>query len=197
LAQAQPAARLSNSAVTADGITTSTPSDYSCFVTFQGGSTTVSFSLTYTATAPGTVAPHAPFTAVIAAPVITPNPAINVFVQTVRVVYLLPPGAVLLDAQLSGGSGLGAGGAHITRVRNAVILGAPGPFQAGVPFQLPAVTLHLLAGGSGSEAISQGGLTLADPAFSWTRSDPSGGTLRPFACFAPAPVPLTSTTITS
>jgi dehydratase len=188
----------SPAAVTAaDDITTSTPADYSCFVTYQGGSTTVSYSLTFTATAPDTVAPYTPFTAEIAAPVITPNPNINVFVQQVRVVYLLPSAARLLSAQLSGGSGLGAGGAKLSLAAGAVILTAPGPFQGNVPFQLPAVDLKLLAGGSGSASISQGGLTLADPAFSWTRSDPNGGTLRPFGCFSPAPVTLSTTTIAS
>lgn len=202
LAQATSPASPSRAAVTTaaaiiptDDTTTSTPLDYACFVTYQGGSTTVSYSLTFTATAPASVAPHTPFTAVITSPVITPNPSINLSVQGVRMVFLLPPNAALIGAQLSGGSGLGSGGARITRVPGAIILTAPGPFQANVPFQLPALTLDLLAGASGSGSVSQGGKTLTDPAFSWIRSDPSGGTLRPFACFAPAPVPLTSTTI--
>ncbi len=169
---------------------------YSCFVTFQGGSTTVAFSLDFGGSAPAQVAPLRPFHVVIDSPSITPSPLHNIWVQTVRVVFPLPPNAQLLGHWLSGGAGLAGSRTTLRAADGGLVLESSGPFPASVPFQLPSVNLLLRAGRSGPVTVSQGGRILSEPSFSWVHADPNGGTLRPFDCFVPAPVPLTSTAVT-
>jgi dehydratase len=176
-------------------VTTTGTSAYTCFVTYPGGSTNVSYSLTFTASAPATVAPHGVFAATVDFPVITPNPAINEQVQSVRAVFELPAGAYLLSTRLSGGSGIVGPAPRVHVEDGAVVVEAAGPFPAATPFQLPSLTLYLAAGDSGTLVLAQDGATLSDPAFSWVRTDLTG-TPRPFACFLPAGTPLTSTTVT-
>jgi dehydratase len=181
----------------AGGTTTtkSTAVDYLCFVTFTGGSTTVQFSLTYSATAPDSVGPFSLYAASISFPAITPNPSINVAVQDLRAVFTPPAGTRLLTATATGGSGVGPAGARVTVRDNAAVVTAQGPFPAGTAFTLPTLRLNLLAGANGSGAVNAAGVTLADPQFSWVRTDPADGTTqRPFACFT-TPVPLTTTVI--
>jgi hypothetical protein len=120
-AQSTPRVRVDSAAATrGDDVTTTGTSAYTCFVTFPGGTTNVNYSLTYTATAPATVAPHGLFT--VTFPVITPDPTINEQVQSVRAAFELPGNAVLYTAALSGRSG-------ITGPTSAVLVEAQGPLK--------------------------------------------------------------------
>jgi dehydratase len=168
---------------------TSGTSDYLCFVTYPGGSTTEAYRLTYEGSGPASVMPFHPFTVSVGFPVITPRTDLNKRVQDVRVVFRLPHGAALVSAHLAGPS------ARLEYGNGVVIVTAAGPFKAGSPFQLPRLTVHLMAGASGTYVLAQGGATLNDPSFSWVRTD-LAGTDRPFACFAPTGTPLTHTVVT-
>ena len=172
-------------------VSTSSTSAYTCFVTYPGGSTNVSYSLSYTSEGPGTVAPYHPYVVQVDFPVITPNPTINEQVADVTFNIALPPGAVFLDYNLTGGSGV----TPTVQVANGVVsVEADGPFPAATPFQFPSISLLLFSGAAGTETVNQFGTTLSAPAFSWVRTDLTG-TARPFACFLPAAVPLTATTV--
>ncbi len=175
--------------------TVTTPVTYSCFVTYQGGSTIVSYPLTFSGTAPDTVAVKDGYTASVSLPPITPNPSINTSVRDVRLVLTAPAGAKLLSAHLTGGAGLGPAGAQLALEGGSAVLTAAGPFIAGTPFTLPTVVFRLKAKAAGSGSITAGGVTLSDPGFSWVRTDPADGvTQRPFACFTD-PVAVTATTL--
>jgi hypothetical protein len=186
-------ARAPRTATVSTSTTTTVP--YACFVTYQGGSTIVSYPLTFTGTGPDTVTLKSTYISGVSLPPITPNPSINTSVRDVRLVLTAPPGAKLIGGHLTGGSGLGPEGAELDLEDGAAVLTAAGPFVAGTPFTLPTVVLTLKARTAGSGAVSAAGVTLSDPAFSWVRTDPADGvTQRPFACFTP-PVPLTTTTL--
>lgn len=174
--------------------TTSTvgTSAYTCFVTYPGGSTDVSYSLAFTGRAPARVGANRPYIASVAFPVITPNPNINQRVADVTFRFRVPAGAALLTWSLTGGSGVDD--PRVSVLGDTITVEADGPFQAAAPFQFPALNLLLLAGSAGSESLVQEGANLSEPSFSWERTDPAG-TQRPFACFLPAGTSLTSTTV--
>jgi dehydratase len=190
-AQAQAKPTASWATAKAATVSTSATSAYTCFVTYPGGSTNVSYSLTFTGSAPATVGTYHPYTAQVDFPVITPNPNINQQVQDVAFKLQLPADAILLTYRLSGGGVTPT----VTVEGTTVVLKAHGPFPGAQPFQFPSISFLLLAGPSGTEALSQAGTDLSDPSFSWVRTDLQG-TLRPFACFLPAATPLTATTVT-
>jgi len=169
--------------------------DYTCFVTFPGGSTFVPFSLTYGVTAPKLIGPPRKFDVVIDPPTITPNPAFQLAVKNVAVVYRLPENARLTHVGLSGGSNLGLTPPTVERSGDVLVLRAAGPFTAGVPFDLPTLVAGLKAHPhAGIVETTTGGTSHADPSFSWTRID-TAGTERPFMCQPPAAVAFSSTTV--
>jgi dehydratase len=181
------------------GASSQVPVAYSCFVTFPGGSTYVSYGLTFDVSAPATVRRGQPFRAVLDAPPITPNPTLQSDVRDVEVDYRLPANAVPVAWWLSGGD-LGSSRATVVREGDVLLLRAAGPFPAGQVFDLPALNVVLLAVGAGAAQTATGGTSYDDPSFSWTRNslspgDPPG-TLRPFQCQPPEPVVFTTTNVT-
>jgi dehydratase len=167
-------------------------SAYTCFVTYPGGSTNVSYSLSFTGQAPDQVGPYQPYIATVTFPTITPNPNINQRVADVTFRFRIPAGATLLTWGTTGGSGVDD--PEVRVADGTVTVEADGPFPAATPFQFPTLRLLLLAGPAGTESLLQQGANLSDPAFSWERTDPAG-TQRPFACFLPAGTTLTSTVV--
>lgn len=181
----------------AAGTTSSVPVNYSCFVTFPGGETTVPFSLTFAATAPQQVKPYKKFKVVLDSQPWTPDPQFNREVRNVKVKYKLPGNAELEQYKLSGGSNLGPTPptVQIDQQARTLSLTAPGPLPAQVEFDLPTVTLKLKSGAGGVAQTATGGTSLTDPSWSWTRIDPAGDP-RPFDCNPASPVVFTQTTIT-
>lgn len=193
-----PAAASTNTADQNAEATASVPVNYSCFVTFPGGETTVPFSLTFTTTAPQTVKPYKNFKVVLDSQSWTPDPQFNQEVRNVKVKYKLPDNAKLSEYKLKGGTNLGPTPptVEIDQGAKTLSLTAPGPFPAQVPFDLPTVTLKLQSGAGGIAQTATGGTSLTDPSWSWTRTDLAGDQ-RPFNCNPASPVVFTQTTITN
>ncbi|GAA2879375.1 hypothetical protein [Actinoplanes cyaneus] len=172
--------------------------NYGCYVTFPGGETTVPYALTFTTSAPATVAKGQFFKVTLDTPAITPNPAIQSQVQDVAVRFKLPTGAVPVAWWLTGGT---VSGASVERQGDVLVLKAAGPFPAATVFDLPELDVLLLSKvKTGVLTTATGGTGTDNPSFSWTRTSASAGdpagTLRPFRCEPAATVTLTSTTAT-
>ncbi|MEV4659271.1 hypothetical protein [Micromonospora sp. NPDC049301] len=177
-------------------VTTATPVNYSCYVTFPGGSTTVPFGLTFTSTAPERVAAYRPFSVTLDPQQWTPDPTFNLEVRNVTVRYRLPANAWYVWHQLSGGLNLGSTPPQVKvdYAARTLTLTVAGPLPASVPFDLPTVTVYLLSGPSGVAQTATGGTSLTDPSWSWVRTDLEG-VQRPFDCNPATPVVFSSTTI--
>ncbi|MFI7211328.1 hypothetical protein [Micromonospora maritima] len=176
-------------------VTSTVPVGYSCYVTFPGGSTTVPFSLTFTASAPQKVAPYRPFAVTLDPQEWTPDPKFNQQVRTVKVRYKLPDNAWYVWHTLSGGKNLTTPPqAQYDWSTRVLTITETGPLPASVPFDLPTVTVYLLSGPSGTAQTTTGGTSLTDPSWTWVRTDLEG-VERPFDCNPAAPVVFTSTTI--
>ena len=173
--------------------------NYGCFVNFPGGSATMPYSLTFGVYAPTTVAAQQVFGVAFDPPVITPNPGFQSDVRNIEVQYKLPANAKLLGWALFGGSGLGSTVPTVVRNGNVIVLKAAGPFQAGVPFDLPTLGLGLQAKTGGVITTGTGGSSVDNPSFRWTRNSVTPGdppnTLRPFQCEPAAPVTFSTTTV--
>ena len=173
--------------------------NYGCYVTFPGGSTTMPYSLTFGVYSPAAVAPYQVFGVAFDPPAITPNPQFQSDVRDVTVQYKLPANARLLGYALFGGSGLGSTVPTVERIGNVLVLKAAGPFQAGVPFDLPTLGVGLRAKNGDVIKTGTGGSSVDNPSFSWTRNSVTPGdppnTLRPFQCEPPTPVTFSSTTV--
>lgn len=178
---------------------TATTVDYDCLVTFPGGSATMPYSLTFTVTAPTSVAPYGVFGIAFDPPAITPNPAFQSDVRDIELQFRLPANATLLGHVLYGGSNLGGSTPSVERRGNVLVLKASGPFQANTPFELPTLAVGLLAGSGGVLLSATGGTGVDNPSFRWTRNSVSPGdppnTLRPLLCEPPAPVTFSTTAI--
>jgi dehydratase len=175
------------------------PVDYSCFVTFQGGSTFVPYNLAFDVAAPASSRRWLPFRAVLDTPAITPNPTLQSDVRDVEVVFALPENTRLLATWLTGGGDFGDAPPTVEVDGDVVRLRAAGPFPSATAFDLPALNLLLVGTEAGTATTATGGTSTDDPSFSWTRNslspgDPPG-TLRPFDCQPPAPVVFTRTAI--
>ncbi|MCG5468347.1 hypothetical protein LADH09A_002207 [Micromonospora sp. LAH09] len=183
-------------ATTTPLVTTATPVNYSCYVTYPGGSTNVPFALTFTSTAPERVGAYRPFSVTLDPQQWTPDPTFNQDVRNVTVKYRLPANAWYLWHQLSGGLNLGSTPPQVKvdSVARTLTLTVAGPLLASVPFDLPTVTVYLLSGPSGVAQTATGGTSLTDPSWSWVRTDLEG-VQRPFDCNPAAPVVFSSTTV--
>ncbi len=176
-------------------VTTTVPVNYNCYVTFPGGSATVPFSLTFTATAPEKVAPYRPFAVTLDPQEWIPDPTFNKQIQTLKVKYKLPENAWYVWHTLSGGKNLTTQPqAQYDWSSRVLTISEAGPLPASVPFDLPTVTVYLLAGPNGVAQTATGGTSLTDPSWSWVRTDLEDAQ-RPFDCNPATPVVFTSTTI--
>jgi dehydratase len=175
------------------------PVDYSCFVTFQGGSTVVPFSLTYGVQAPETARSGVPFRVVLDTPPWVPNPDLQSDVRDVEVVFRMPDNAEVVATWLSGGD-VWQHRPKVTQDGDVLRLKLAGPLPAGESFDLPAVNVLLNGTETGPAEVTTGGTSFDDPSYQWTRNslspgDPPG-TLRPFDCQPEEPALFTTTEIT-
>ncbi|WP_432021180.1 hypothetical protein [Streptomyces sp. 1222.5] len=116
-------------------------------------------------------------------------------INALRLTMPVPANATLLGVTLSGGSGLGSTPSVAVNGTN-IVLSVPGPIGGGQSFTLPAVTLQLQAGATGTTITTQlGGNSYSDPGLTFNASVPVWiFTLNvPTACY-PQPNPVLSST---
>jgi|GEM_PF-2158791 len=165
---------------------------YKCQVNTTQG---LPYARGFTGTAPDTVAVGHKFTAEIDPAPITPNPVHNTYAHDLTLTFQLPGNATLIGYKLTGGDTPTT--SYVTG--GTLVLQAPGPFPAGVAFDLPTVQLRLKATHSGVVTTTAGGTGYEDYGFGWdfipSASEGGGpGTLR---CYPDPVAALTSTTVES
>ncbi|MFC0434480.1 cyclase [Kutzneria buriramensis] len=175
--------------------------NYSCQGKAAGQTTNTSLSQNVDSTAPATVAPGGALTITLAPEVNTvPTQAGSFSVKSVKNLTLavpIPANATLVSFSLSGGSGIGS--ASVAQVGNNIVTSVTGPINGGAQFQLPALTLNLTAGDSGTITTTLAGTSFTDAGLKFTTTVSVFGFPidAPTSCF-PSPAPtLTSTTIGS
>ncbi len=175
---------------------------YSCQASTFIGPVATTFDASMESNAPETVAPGESFTVtVVSQPNTVPSVVSGLPLMDIRNVSLtipIPANSTLESASLSGGSGLG-GEPVLTQNANSVVISSPAAIAGGAAYQLPALTLNLVAGAEGAVDVRVGGTSLTDPGLTLTaRANFLGTPIEaPTACFPdPSPV-LSSTTIVS
>jgi dehydratase len=175
---------------------------YTCEASTFIGPVATTFDNDVEGTAPETVAPGETFSVTV-----TPQPdqipsqvsglpllQVKDFALTIPI----PANSTLVSASLSGGSGLG-GEAVLTQTGNNLVISLPSSIAGSADYQLPALTLELVAGAEGTINVQVGGTSLTDPGLTLTAVADFLGTPieAPTKCFPdPSPV-LASTTIVS
>jgi dehydratase len=123
------------------------------------------------ATAPEAVAPGGAVTAVIdPAPNKVPAEAAGYTVREIRTITLslpVPANSTFQSATATGGSGLG-GTPTIALSGTDVVLRVAGPIKGGADFELPTITLNLVAGASGTISTQLGGTSYTAPGLTFT-----------------------------
>lgn len=173
---------------------------FSCQGSAVGQTSTLTLNQAVDASAPATVAPGGAVRIVLTpAPTTLPTEAGGYPVNSVKGLQLtvpVPANASYVAATLSGGANLG-GTPTVTQQGANLVIAVPGPINGGATFQLPALTLDLTAGSSGSITSTIAGTSYDDPGLTFTASVTVVGLPVdvPTKCF-PSPQPsLTTTTI--
>ena len=173
--------------------------NYSCQGKAAGQTTNTTLSQSLDSTAPATVAPGGSLTITIAPGVNTVPTKAGAFdvksVKNMSSYVPIPANSTLVSYSLSGGSGVGT--ATVAQVGNNIVTSVTGPINAGAQFQLPALTLNLTAGDSGTITSTLYGSSYDDAGLKFTTTVSFFGFPidAPTTCY-PNPAPtLTSTTI--
>jgi len=172
---------------------------YSCQGKAAGQTTNTTLSQSLDSTAPATVAPGGSLAITIAPGVNTVPTKAGAFdvksVKNMSSYVPIPANTTLVSYSLSGGSGVGT--ATVAQVGNNIVTSVTGPINAGAQFQLPALTLNLTAGDSGTITSTLYGSSYDDAGLKFTTTVSFFGFPidAPTTCY-PNPAPtLTSTTI--
>ncbi|KAA2266088.1 cyclase [Solihabitans fulvus] len=147
-------------------------------ITFQlrasavGQTSTFTFTQDVDASAPATVTAGGALTVTLTpGPNTVPTSAGGYTVNNIRGLSLslpVPANSTYVSASLSGGSGLGSAAPSVSLQSGNIVLKVPGPIAGGAHFQLPAVSIHLTAGTSGTIATKLGGTSYDNPGLSFT-----------------------------
>jgi dehydratase len=174
---------------------------YTCEASTFIGPVATTFDASMESTAPEAVAPGETFTAVVTP---QPNQVPSVVsglplleVNSLSLTIPVPANTTLVSASLSGGSGLG-GEPVLTQSPTALVISVPSAIAGGADYQLPTVTMELVAGTEGTVDVRVGGTSLTDPGLTLTAvADFLGSRIQaPTVCF-PNPSPVLSTTTIS
>ena len=175
--------------------------NYSCQGKAAGQTSSLSLQQDVDSTAPATVAPGGSLSITLAPGVNTvPSQAGSFSIQSVKNLTLavpVPANATLVSFSLSGGSGVGD--TSVAQVGNNIVTSVSGPIAGGAQFQLPALTINLTAGDSGTITSTLYGSSFDDAGLKFTTTVSVFGFPidAPTTCF-PSPAPtLTTTTIGS
>jgi dehydratase len=173
--------------------------NYSCQGKAAGQTTNTTLSQNVDSTAPATVAPGDALTITLAPGVNTVPTSAGAFtvksVKNLTLAVPVPANATVNSFSLSGGSGFGS--ATVAQVGNNIVTSVTGPINGGAQFQLPALTLNLTAGASGTITTTLAGTSYTDAGLKFTTTVSVFGfpVDAPTTCY-PNPAPtLTTTTI--
>lgn len=168
-----------------------------------GSAQTFNLAAGVDATAPSSVASGSSFNITLATEQMTvPGSVSGYTVKSIKNIVLkapVPAGATLNGVSLSGGSGTGSGSPSVAVSGGQIVMTVPGPINGGATFTLPALTLALTAGASGSTVQTQlAGTSYSNPGLTFTASVPILFTTVsvPTSCY-PSPNPVLSTTTVS
>lgn len=110
-------------------------------------------------TAPAAVRPGSAFTVTLApTPMAVPGSVSGYTVRSIsdlRLSLRIPAHATLTGESLSGGSGYGPGTPTLSVAGDLLVATVPGPIPGGTTVTLPALTLHLVAGGAGTSVTTR------------------------------------------
>ncbi|MDH6125344.1 cyclase [Kitasatospora sp. GP82] len=165
-----------------------------------GSAQTFSLHAGVNATAPGTVASGSQFSVTLAPdPLAVPTSVSGYTLKSISDIQLtvpVPANTTLIDESIAGGSDPGS--ASVTVNGGNVIVTVTGPIAGGSTFTLPALTLDLTAGASGSTVqTALGGTSYSSPGLTFTASVPVGffNVDVPTACFPSSNEILSSTSV--
>ncbi|MGK4585154.1 cyclase [Kitasatospora sp. HPMI-4] len=154
------------------------------------------------ATAPATVAAGSQFSITLAPdPLTVPTSVSSYTLQSISNIQLtvpVPANSTLVSESVSGGSGIDPGSASVAVNGNDVVMAVSSSITGGSTFTLPALTLNLTAGASGSTVqTALGGTGYSDPGLTFTATVPvSFFTVDvPTACFPSPQAVLSSTSV--
>ncbi|MFI9273296.1 hypothetical protein ACIGXM_21625 [Kitasatospora sp. NPDC052896] len=152
--------------------------DFSCQATPPIGSAqTFDLNAGVNATAPDSVAAGSQFSITLAPDALTvPSTVSGYSIQSINDIQLtipIPANATLLGESASGGSGIDPSGTSVAVNGNDVVITVNSSVAGGSTFTLPALTLNLQAGASGSTVqTTLGGTSYTDPGLTFTATVP-------------------------
>jgi len=182
-----PAIALTSGMVTAGGAdaAASVSVPYECRTYVQGNTHPVlDYARGFAVTAPATVRKHDRFDVTYDADPITAYAEYNKIVTNVKFAYRIPAGLAVKKLRLSGGSGLGTSKNKVKVQGDDIVQTSSGPFEGGVPFDLPTLKVTFKAKTKDVDvAYTVGGSSYADPGFYWYRYQPILKEWGGFECF--------------
>jgi dehydratase len=179
-----------------------TPVTLACQATPPIGSAqTFNLNAGVNATAPATVAASSQFTVTLAPDALTVPTSVSGYsiqsISNIKLTVPVPANATLTGESLSGGSGF-SGSASVAVKSGAVVVTVSGSVGGGGTFTLPALTLKLTAGASGSViTTSLAGSSYSNPGLTFSATVPVAFfTVNvPTACYPATAQTLSSTTV--
>ncbi|HST83611.1 MAG TPA: hypothetical protein VLL08_17905 [Kineosporiaceae bacterium] len=145
--------------------------NYACTAATFFGESATTFASSVEGTAPETVTAGETFTAVVTPqPNTVPTTANGLpltKIENIALTIPIPANSTATSGTLSGGSGLSVD-AVLTQTETAFVITYPSSLAGGAAYQLPALTMELVAGTSGSIDLKVGGTSATDPGLTLT-----------------------------
>jgi dehydratase len=161
---------LLGTALTADAATQTVT--YAIQSSAIGQTANSTLSVDVTTAAPATVSPGGALTITLTpGPITVPSSASGYTITQINSIKLLvpvPANSTYVSASLSGGSNLGSGTPSVSESGGVVTASVPGPIAGGATFTLPALTLGLTAGSSGTITTQLAGTSYSNPGLTFT-----------------------------
>ncbi|OKI29929.1 hypothetical protein A6A25_29920 [Saccharothrix sp. CB00851] len=150
----------------------------------------------YDVTAPAAVAPGEVFEIVIDPAPTTTNATYLKAMKDVTTVYQLGGGAHPLSIRLTGGSNIGTAPTWAVLYGGRLTVTTPGPIIGGQTYDLPTVTVKLIAPNKGTVTSAPGGTSFSDLGFHFQRQVVGDDAWGPGQCY-PDPTQLVTFTTTA
>lgn len=180
-----------------------TPVSFACQATPPIGSAqTFNLAAGVNATAPASVAAGSQFTVTLAPDALTVPTTVSGYsvrsISNIKLTIPVPAGATLDGESLSGGAGINTSTASVAVNGGNLVITVTGSVAGGSTFTLPALTLTLTAGASGSTVqTALGGTSYSDAGLTFSATIPVAFfTVNvPTACYPATASVLSSTTV--
>lgn len=147
----------------------------------------------YDATAPATVSPNQLFQIVVDPAPTTTNATYLKAMKDVTTVIQLAGGARPVSVQLTGGSNIGTAPSKAVYYGGRLTVTTPGPIIGGQTYDLPTVTITLIAPSNGTVTSAPGGTSFTDLGFHFQRQVVGSDEWGPGQCYPDPAQPVTFT----